>query len=91
MTLIVLPAVDVADGAAVRLVRGAAGTETAYGDPLEAALAWQRDGAEWLHLVDLDRCAAVVDEAADALVVDGIRTGRRELRYDLRAGEFTGR
>jgi 1-(5-phosphoribosyl)-5-[(5-phosphoribosylamino)methylideneamino] imidazole-4-carboxamide isomerase/N-(5'phosphoribosyl)anthranilate isomerase len=46
--------VDVADGAAVRLVRGAAGTETAYGDPLEAALAWQRDGAEWLHLVDLD-------------------------------------
>ncbi len=49
-----LPAVDVADGAAVRLVRGEAGTETSYGDPLEAALAWQRDGAEWIHLVDLD-------------------------------------
>ncbi len=45
---------DVADGQAVRLVRGEAGTETAYGDPLEAALAWQRDGAEWIHLVDLD-------------------------------------
>jgi phosphoribosyl isomerase A len=49
-----LPAVDVAGGRAVRLVRGAAGSETSYGDPLEAALAWQRDGAEWIHLVDLD-------------------------------------
>jgi len=53
-TLQLLPAVDVADGVAVRLVQGAAGTETAYGDPLAAALAWQRDGAEWVHLVDLD-------------------------------------
>jgi phosphoribosyl isomerase A len=49
-----LPAVDVADGTAVRLVAGEAGTETAYGDPRDAALAWQRDGAEWVHLVDLD-------------------------------------
>jgi phosphoribosyl isomerase A len=54
MNLVLLPAVDVADGAAVRLVQGAAGTETSYGEPLEAALAWQRDGAEWIHLVDLD-------------------------------------
>ncbi|MDT4902513.1 MAG: phosphoribosyl isomerase [Pseudonocardiales bacterium] len=54
MTLELLPAVDVADGAAVRLVQGAAGSETSYGDPLDAALAWQRDGAEWIHLVDLD-------------------------------------
>ncbi len=54
MTLVLLPAVDVAGGAAVRLVQGAAGSETDYGDPLEAALTWQRDGAEWIHLVDLD-------------------------------------
>ncbi|MDQ1645065.1 MAG: phosphoribosyl isomerase [Cryptosporangiaceae bacterium] len=54
MTLELLPAVDVAAGQAVRLVQGAAGSETSYGDPLEAALAWQRDGAEWIHLVDLD-------------------------------------
>ncbi|MEU5721758.1 bifunctional 1-(5-phosphoribosyl)-5-((5-phosphoribosylamino)methylideneamino)imidazole-4-carboxamide isomerase/phosphoribosylanthranilate isomerase PriA [Micromonospora sp. NPDC047738] len=54
MSLTLLPAVDVADGRAVRLVQGAAGSETAYGDPLEAALAWQSDGAEWIHLVDLD-------------------------------------
>ncbi|GGG44869.1 1-(5-phosphoribosyl)-5-[(5-phosphoribosylamino) methylideneamino] imidazole-4-carboxamide isomerase [Kocuria dechangensis] len=49
-----LPAVDVAGGQAVRLVQGEAGSETGYGDPLEAALAWQEAGAEWLHLVDLD-------------------------------------
>ena len=49
-----LPAVDVQDGQAVRLVQGEAGSETGYGDPVEAALAWQRAGAEWLHLVDLD-------------------------------------
>ena len=49
-----LPAVDVAGGKAVRLVQGAAGTETDYGDPLDAALAWQDAGAEWIHLVDLD-------------------------------------
>lgn len=49
-----LPAVDVADGQAVRLVQGAAGSETSYGDPLAAALAWQAAGAEWIHLVDLD-------------------------------------
>jgi 1-(5-phosphoribosyl)-5-[(5-phosphoribosylamino)methylideneamino] imidazole-4-carboxamide isomerase/N-(5'phosphoribosyl)anthranilate isomerase len=54
LSLTLLPAVDVADGAAVRLVQGEAGSETSYGDPLEAALTWQRDGAEWIHLVDLD-------------------------------------
>jgi phosphoribosyl isomerase A len=54
MSLQLLPAVDVADGQAVRLVQGAAGTETSYGDPLAAALAWQAAGAEWIHLVDLD-------------------------------------
>ncbi|MCL2594329.1 MAG: bifunctional 1-(5-phosphoribosyl)-5-((5-phosphoribosylamino)methylideneamino)imidazole-4-carboxamide isomerase/phosphoribosylanthranilate isomerase PriA [Promicromonosporaceae bacterium] len=52
--LILLPAVDVAGGQAVRLVQGEAGTETGYGDPLAAALDWQSGGAEWLHLVDLD-------------------------------------
>ncbi|HEU0041333.1 MAG TPA: HisA/HisF-related TIM barrel protein, partial [Jiangellaceae bacterium] len=49
-----LPAVDVAGGQAVRLVQGEAGTETSYGPPLDAALAWQDAGAEWVHLVDLD-------------------------------------
>ncbi|QNH95895.1 bifunctional 1-(5-phosphoribosyl)-5-((5-phosphoribosylamino)methylideneamino)imidazole-4-carboxamide isomerase/phosphoribosylanthranilate isomerase PriA [Corynebacterium anserum] len=52
--LVLLPAVDVADGQAVRLVQGEAGTETNYGAPLDAAMAWQNAGAEWVHLVDLD-------------------------------------
>jgi phosphoribosyl isomerase A len=52
--LVLLPAVDVSAGQAVRLVQGEAGTETSYGDPLDAALAWQAAGAEWIHLVDLD-------------------------------------
>ena len=49
-----LPAVDVADGKAVRLTQGEAGSETDYGDPVEAAMAWINAGAEWIHLVDLD-------------------------------------
>jgi 1-(5-phosphoribosyl)-5-[(5-phosphoribosylamino)methylideneamino] imidazole-4-carboxamide isomerase/N-(5'phosphoribosyl)anthranilate isomerase len=52
--LILLPAVDVVDGKAVRLVQGVAGSETDYGSALDAALQWQRDGADWIHLVDLD-------------------------------------
>lgn len=52
--LVLLPAVDVAAGQAVRLVQGEAGSETSYGDPLQAALDWQAGGAEWIHLVDLD-------------------------------------
>lgn len=52
--LILLPAVDVVEGKAVRLVQGVAGSETDYGSALDAALTWQRDGAEWIHLVDLD-------------------------------------
>ncbi|MFK4791345.1 bifunctional 1-(5-phosphoribosyl)-5-((5-phosphoribosylamino)methylideneamino)imidazole-4-carboxamide isomerase/phosphoribosylanthranilate isomerase PriA [Microbacterium sp. ZW T5_56] len=52
--LTLLPAVDVADGKAVRLTQGEAGSETSYGDPIDAALAWADQGAEWVHLVDLD-------------------------------------
>ena len=52
--LVLLPAVDVADGKAVRLTQGEAGTETNYGDPVDAALDFARQGAEWIHLVDLD-------------------------------------
>ncbi|MEJ1116338.1 bifunctional 1-(5-phosphoribosyl)-5-((5-phosphoribosylamino)methylideneamino)imidazole-4-carboxamide isomerase/phosphoribosylanthranilate isomerase PriA [Paenarthrobacter sp. CCNWLY172] len=49
-----LPAVDIVDGQAVRLLQGEAGSETSYGTPLEAALNWQNAGAEWVHMVDLD-------------------------------------
>ncbi|MEV0155009.1 bifunctional 1-(5-phosphoribosyl)-5-((5-phosphoribosylamino)methylideneamino)imidazole-4-carboxamide isomerase/phosphoribosylanthranilate isomerase PriA [Micromonospora sp. NPDC050686] len=82
MTLTLLPAVDVADGQAVRLVQGAAGSETAYGDPLEAALAWQRDGAEWIHLVDLD--AAFGRGSNAALLADVV--GRLDVKVELSGG-----
>lgn len=54
MTFTLLPAVDVVNAQAVRLDQGEAGTEKSYGSPLEAALRWQEEGAEWLHFVDLD-------------------------------------
>ena len=52
--LVLLPAVDVTQGQATQLVHGVSGSGKSYGDPVEAALAWQRAGARWLHLVDLD-------------------------------------
>ncbi|MBM2615294.1 bifunctional 1-(5-phosphoribosyl)-5-((5-phosphoribosylamino)methylideneamino)imidazole-4-carboxamide isomerase/phosphoribosylanthranilate isomerase PriA [Actinoplanes sp. LDG1-06] len=82
MTLELLPAVDVADGQAVRLVQGAAGSETAYGDPLEAALAWQNDGAEWVHLVDLD---AAFGRGSNAELLAGV-VGRLDVKVELSGG-----
>ena len=52
--LVLLPAVDVSAGRAVQLVQGAAVSERVFGEPIEAAQRWQREGASWIHLVDLD-------------------------------------
>src|SRR5690606_13431855 len=52
--LVLLPAVDIAKGEAVRLVQGELSRETSYGDPVAAAHDWVEQGAEWIHLVDLD-------------------------------------
>jgi 1-(5-phosphoribosyl)-5-[(5-phosphoribosylamino)methylideneamino] imidazole-4-carboxamide isomerase/N-(5'phosphoribosyl)anthranilate isomerase len=82
MTLVLLPAVDVQDGAAVRLVQGAAGSETSYGDPLDAALAWQRGGAEWIHLVDLDAAFGRGDN--HALLADVVK--RLDVAVELSGG-----
>ena len=82
MTLELLPAVDVAAGAAVRLVQGEAGSETNYGDPLEAALDWQRGGAEWVHLVDLD--AAFGRGSNRELLADVVRA--LDVRVELSGG-----
>ena len=49
-----LPAVDVSEGRAVQLVQGVAGSERVFGEPVESAQRWQRSGAQWVHLVDLD-------------------------------------
>ncbi len=77
-----LPAVDVAGGKAVRLVQGAAGTETDYGDPLDAALAWQDAGAEWIHLVDLD---AAFGRGSNATLLAEV-VGRLDVRVELSGG-----
>ena len=82
MTLTLLPAVDVAGGQAVRLVQGAAGTETSYGDPLAAALAWQSAGAAWIHLVDLD--AAFGRGSNAALLAEVV--GRLDVAVELSGG-----
>jgi phosphoribosylformimino-5-aminoimidazole carboxamide ribotide isomerase len=53
--MILVPAIDIRGGRAVRLVRGDFAAETVYADdPLEAALGWAEQGARFLHLVDLD-------------------------------------
>src|SRR5207248_1331842 len=70
--LTLLPAVDVTDGRAVQLVQGVAGSGGQYGDPKQAALAWQRAGASWIHLVDLD---AAFGRGSNAdLLADVVRT-----------------
>jgi phosphoribosylanthranilate isomerase len=80
--LILLPAVDVADGAAVRLVQGEAGSETSYGDPLAAAMEWQSAGAQWIHLVDLD--AAFGRGSNRELLAD--ITGKLDVKVELSGG-----
>jgi 1-(5-phosphoribosyl)-5-[(5-phosphoribosylamino)methylideneamino] imidazole-4-carboxamide isomerase/N-(5'phosphoribosyl)anthranilate isomerase len=72
----------VADGRAVRLVQGRAGSETHYGAPLDAALAWQADGAEWIHLVDLD--AAFGRGSNAALLAEVV--GRLDIKVEMSGG-----
>lgn len=82
MTFTLLPAVDVRDGKAVRLLQGRSGTETGYGDPWDAALAWQQDGAEWIHLVDLDAAFGTGDNRAQLADI----VGRLDVDVELSGG-----
>ena len=77
-----LPAVDVKDGRAVRLVQGKLDAETAYGNPLEVALEFQAAGAEWLHLVDLD--AAFGRGENSALLAEVV--GKLDIKVELSGG-----
>ena len=81
-SLVLLPAVDVAGGRAVRLVQGAAGSETSYGDPLDAALAWQSAGADWIHLVDLD---AAFGRGSNAELLARV-VGKLDVRVEMSGG-----
>lgn len=82
MSLTLLPAVDVVDGQAVRLHQGEAGSETVYGTPLEAALNWQDQGAQWLHFVDLD--AAFNRGSNHELMAEVV--GRLDIHVELTGG-----
>ncbi len=82
MTLQLLPAVDVSNGQAVRLTRGEAGTETDYGDPIAAALDWQEQGAQWIHLVDID--AAFGRGQNSALLAEVV--GRVDIDVEMSGG-----
>ena len=77
-----LPAVDVAGGQAVQLVQGVAGTGGQFGDPWEAARAWQDQGAEWLHLVDLD---AAFGRGSNAPLLADI-VGRLDIKVEMSGG-----
>ena len=59
-----LPAIDVKDGLAVRLVQGELSATSKYGDPLEVAAEFVAAGAEWIHLVDLDAAFGIGSNAA---------------------------
>ena len=80
--LTLLPAVDVTDGHAVQLVQGVAGSGGQYGDPMEAALAWQRAGAYWIHLVDLD---AAFGRGSNAPLLAEV-VGRLDIKVEMSGG-----
>jgi phosphoribosyl isomerase A len=77
-----LPAVDVKDGRAVRLVQGELSAETSYGSPLDAAMDFQRSGAEWIHLVDLDAAFGIGENSA--LLAEVV--GRLDIKVELSGG-----
>lgn len=83
--LVLFPAVDVADGKAVRLVQGEADSATSYGDPVDAALDWAEQGAEWIHLVDLDAAFGRGDNRdAIARVIEALPNVKIELSGGIR-------
>ena len=86
-----LPAVDVKDGRAVRLVQGELAAETAYGNPLEVALEFQAAGAEWLHLVDLDEAFGLGENSAQLAEVVGMLDIKVELSGGIRDDESLAR
>ena len=77
MKLELLPAVDVADGKAVRLTQGEAGSEEDFGHPLAAAQDWIAAGAEWIHLVDLDAAFGRGNNRAVIAEVVGAASGTK--------------
>ncbi|MCM8794044.1 MAG: HisA/HisF-related TIM barrel protein, partial [Candidatus Omnitrophica bacterium] len=96
--MLVIPAIDIKEGKVVRLERGDFQKPTLYFDnPLEAAVYWENEGAEFLHIVDLDGAREgapknlnLIKEIARKIKVPiqaggGIRT-RKEIDQLLQSG-----
>jgi phosphoribosylformimino-5-aminoimidazole carboxamide ribotide isomerase/phosphoribosylanthranilate isomerase len=81
--LILLPAVDIAGGKAVRLTKGEVGTEKNYGDPVDAAADFARQGAKWIHLVDLD---AAFGRGSNASIIRRVIRQVRGVSIELSGG-----
>ena len=74
----IYPAIDLRAGRVVRLAQGDPARETRYSDvPLEVAHRWQADGAEWLHVVNLDGAFGEADENNQAALKHMLTTGLR--------------
>ena len=86
-----LPAVDVKDGRAVRLVQGELSKESIYGAPLEVALEFQNAGAEWIHLVDLDGAFGRGDNSRMLAEIVGVLDIKVELSGGIRDNESLSR
>ncbi|MBD5560822.1 MAG: 1-(5-phosphoribosyl)-5-[(5-phosphoribosylamino)methylideneamino]imidazole-4-carboxamide isomerase [Clostridia bacterium] len=94
--MIIYPAVDIRDGRCVRLRKGEPDAATDYGRPAEVAARYQREGAAWLHVVDLDGAfgtgdnseiiAAIVHETGLPVQVGGGIRSREQIRRYLDRG-----
>ena len=82
-----LPAVDIKQGRAVRLRQGEISDKTIYGSPVECALDFQKAGADWLHLVDLDAAFGVGNNAEIVLEVINSLNIKVELSGGIRTDE----
>lgn len=77
----IYPAIDILGGNCVRLYKGDYDRQTIYGSPIEMGKRWELQGAEWLHLVDLD--GAKQGQAVNHKVIEQIAA---EVRLKLQVG-----
>ena len=95
----VIPAVDLMDGQVVRLYRGDPGQKTVYGgDPVSVSKRWEREGADMLHIVDLDAAVGtgsnldLIERICGELSVPvEVGGGLRDERIIERAASFAAR
>lgn len=81
--MVIYPAIDIQNGKCVMLKQGRADNKTVYGnDPVEIGLKWERKGAEYVHIVDLD--GAIFGEDRGNLNI--IKDMRQHLKIPMQVG-----